>query len=88
MSGDDQPSHLRPKRVCTSVSRVPARYGTGTVGGDPATWWTLAPVAGDARWHVLVWIPAQGLLLEGSCTEREDADAFLAMNIDVATEVW
>ena len=85
---DERPAHLRPTRVCTSVSRVPARYGTGTVGGDPATWWSLAPVSDDAGWRVLIWIVSQGLLLEGSCTEREDADAFLAMNIDIAVEVF
>ena len=85
---DERPSNLRPTRVCTSVSRVPARYGTGTVGGDAATWWSLPPVTDDARWRVLIWIASQGLLLDGSCTQREDADAFLAMNIDSAVEVF
>ena len=84
----DERPHLRPTRVCTSVSRVPARYGTGTVGGDAATWCSLPPVTDDARWRVLIWIASQGLLLDGSCTQREDADAFLAMNIDSAVEVF
>ena len=85
---DERPAHLRPTRVCTSVSLVPARYGKGTVGGDPPPWWSLPPVPDDARWRVLIWIASQGLLLDGSCTEREDADAFLAMNIDSAVEVF
>ena len=88
MSSDERPPHLRPKRVCTSILRTPVRFGTGTVGGDPATWWTLPPAAGDDRWHVLIWIAAQAIMLDGACLEREDADAFLATNIDVATEVW
>ncbi|NBT26566.1 MAG: hypothetical protein EBT09_08460 [Actinobacteria bacterium] len=75
-------------QACISILRKPVRFGTGTVGGDRALWWTLAPVAEDDRWRVLIRIAPQCILLDGACLERKDADAFLAMNIDIATEVW